>query len=54
MSIKPFLLTHREVCARRASKLRKRGEDVYFHHSTPNGKARYRWFVAAILYKVTP
>jgi hypothetical protein len=33
----------REVCARRARKLRKRGEDVRFARLTSNGKARYRW-----------
>lgn len=33
----------REVCARRARKLRKRGEDVRYHGRTKNGKARYTW-----------
>ncbi len=33
----------REVCARRARKLRKRGHQVVFHSWTVNGKCRYRW-----------
>lgn len=33
----------REVCARRARRLRKRGEDVRFWRLTPTGKARYSW-----------
>lgn len=33
----------REVCARRARKLRKRGELVSFVRSTTNGKSRYTW-----------
>jgi hypothetical protein len=33
----------REVCARRARKLRKRGHSVVFSGRTKNGKARYRW-----------
>lgn len=33
----------REVCARRARKLRKRGEDVRYARSSATGKARYRW-----------
>lgn len=33
----------REICARRARKLRKRGEDVKFYLNTRNGKARYTW-----------
>lgn len=33
----------REVCARRARKLRKRGEDVRYIGRTKTGKARYRW-----------
>ena len=33
----------RPVCARRARKLRRRGELVVFSHKTPTGKATYRW-----------
>lgn len=33
----------REVCARRARKLRKRNEDVRYVGRTTTGKARYRW-----------
>lgn len=33
----------REVCARRARKLRKRRERVKFYRNTINGKARYVW-----------
>lgn len=33
----------REVCARRARKLRKRGEDVRYVGRTTTGKARYSW-----------
>lgn len=33
----------RTVCARRARKLRKRGEVVYFIGQTRNGKARYEY-----------
>lgn len=33
----------RDVCARRARKLRKRGEDVRYFGKTTTGKARYRW-----------
>lgn len=33
----------REVCARRARKLRKRGDDVRYVGRTKNGKARYSW-----------
>lgn len=33
----------REVCARRARKLRKAGHSVQFHRSTSTGKARYKW-----------
>jgi hypothetical protein len=33
----------REVCARRARKLRRRGEKVRFARFTSTGKARYRW-----------
>lgn len=33
----------REVCARRARKLRKRRESVKFSRNTQNGKARYVW-----------
>lgn len=33
----------REVCARRARKLRKRGEHVLYVGRTKTGKARYQW-----------
>ena len=33
----------REVCARRARKLRKRGESVRYAGKTTTGKARYSW-----------
>lgn len=33
----------REVCARRARKLRKRGESVRYAGRTKTGKARYSW-----------
>ena len=33
----------REVCARRARKLRKRGENVRYIGRTTTGKARYSW-----------
>ena len=33
----------REVCARRARKLRKRGESVRYVGRTSTGKARYIW-----------
>ena len=33
----------REVCARRARKLRKRGDAVRFKRWTPNGRCRYAW-----------
>lgn len=33
----------REVCAKRARKLRKRGDIVSYCGQSPNGKARYRW-----------
>ena len=33
----------REVCARRARKLRKRGESVRYVGRTTTGKARYSW-----------
>jgi hypothetical protein len=33
----------REVCAKRARKLRKRGEDVAYSCRSKTGKARYRW-----------
>ena len=33
----------REVCARRARKLRKRGVDVRYIGRTSTGKARYSW-----------
>lgn len=33
----------REVCARRARKLRRRGEQVVFTRRTGPGKARFRW-----------
>lgn len=33
----------REVCARRARKLWKRGEDVRYSGRTKNGKTRYTW-----------
>jgi len=33
----------REVCARRARKLRKRGESVRYVGRTKTGKARYSW-----------
>lgn len=33
----------REVCARRARKLRKRGESVRYVGRTSTGKARYSW-----------
>jgi len=33
----------REVCARRARKLRKRGDDVRYVGRTKTGKARYSW-----------
>lgn len=41
----PFMLRvyGREVCARRARKLRKRGAVVRFTRWTPNGKCRYHW-----------
>ena len=32
-----------EVCARRARKLRRRGEDVRYVGRTKTGKARYSW-----------
>lgn len=39
-----FFLYSREVCARRASKLRKRDNvEVVFMRRTKNGKSRYRW-----------
>ena len=36
----------REVCARRARKLRKRGESLRFCGLTVNGKSRYVWISA--------
>lgn len=33
----------REVCARRARKIRKRGDNVKFSKTTITGKARYTW-----------
>lgn len=33
----------REVCARRARKLKRRGEYVHFKKSTVNGKSRSVW-----------
>lgn len=39
-------LPDREVGARRARVLRKRGEDVRFWFFTMRGKARYRWIAA--------
>ncbi len=38
-----YLASGREVCARRARKLRKRGDQVRFIGNTTTGKARYRW-----------
>lgn len=35
----------REVCARRASQLRKKGVHVEYYGRTKNGKARYIWDV---------
>ena len=45
-------LDGREVCARRARKLRKRGDLVRWTHNTAKGKGRFLWlkrlkFVAA-------
>jgi hypothetical protein len=36
-------LCGREVCARRARKLRRRGETVRFRRWTSTGKCRYSW-----------
>ena len=33
----------REVCARRARKLRRRGDEVFYVGRTKTGKARYSW-----------
>lgn len=38
-----YLSNGREVCAKRARKLRRRGDQVRFVGSTTTGKARYRW-----------
>lgn len=38
-----YLSFGREVCSRRARKLRKRGDTVKFFSRTKTGKARYRW-----------
>lgn len=44
MSDKLIVMTFgREVCARRARKLRRRGEQVHFTHRTGPGKKRFRW-----------
>jgi hypothetical protein len=48
MPIKSCFRT-REVSARRARKLRKRGEDVWFSHLSNRGKKRYEWFVGLML-----
>jgi hypothetical protein len=37
----------REVCARRARKLRKRGDMIRFHRWTATGKCRYIWVPGA-------
>ena len=37
-----------EVCARRARKLRKRGELVTFSHRAFTGKARYHWLKKSV------
>lgn len=36
----------REVCARRAAKIRRRGDNVGFVGRTKTGKARYGWMPA--------
>ena len=38
-----FAAFGRKVCARRARKLRKRGDQVRFSHYTENNKVRYMW-----------
>lgn len=40
------LASGREVCARRARKIRKRGDQVRYVGRTTTGKARYRWLPA--------
>lgn len=53
-NMQSYLLA-REVCARRASKLRKRANVVVmFHHWTANGKCRYRWFKEPIIIGIDP
>lgn len=42
------LAVGREVCARRARKLRRRGETVQYAGRTCTGKARYRWMRAVV------
>ena len=37
-------MRQRQVNARRASKLRKRGVRCVYSHSTCNGKSRYTWW----------
>lgn len=48
-----FRLNAREVCARRARKLRRRGCDVRFMRNTANGKARYGWMPSTITWLPT-
>ncbi len=38
-----YLMAGREVCARRARIIRKRGDHVRYVGDTTTGKARYRW-----------
>lgn len=41
-----FLIKGREVCAKRARKIRKRGDHIRYIGRTSTGKARYRWLPA--------
>jgi hypothetical protein len=38
-----FIAIGRDVCAKRARKLRRRGEDVRYVGQSKSGKPRYRW-----------
>lgn len=43
MTYGTYVAIRRQVCARRARKLRKRGESVWYVGRTKTGKARYSW-----------
>ena len=43
-----YLARGREVCAKRARKIRKRGDLVRYVGKTTTGKNRYRWMAAGL------